>query len=191
MALYDIVLRNRSYRRFFQEEKISREELENMVNLARLSASGQNKQALKFVIVNDPGTCDRVFPSTMWAGYLEDWDGPPVGEQPSAYIIILGDTDVSNSFGVDHGIAAQSILLGAAEKGYGGCMIGSVDRKKLRQDLKIPGQHEILLIIALGKPKEKVLIDEVKNDDIRYWRDNEGVHHVPKRKLGDIIIDLP
>ena len=190
MGLYDIILRNRSYRRFYQDKRIDREELVNLVNLARLSASGQNKQALKFVVVTDPEKCDRVFPSTLWAGYLQNWDGPGKGEQPAAYIIILGDTGISSSFGVDHGIAAQSILLGAAEKGYGGCMIGSIKRKELRRDLKIPGKYEVLLIIALGKPKEKVLIDEVRDDDIKYWRDDQNVHHVPKRSLDDLIVEL-
>lgn len=190
MDLHKLVLKNRSCRRFYQDKKISREELLQIVNLARLSASGSNKQALKFIVVNDPFTCDTVFPSTKWAGYLEDWEGPEKGEQPSAYIIILGDKTISDSFGVDHGVAAQSITLGATEKGYGGCIIASIDRDKLRFDLKIPARYEILLIIALGKPKEKVVIDEVKEGDIKYWRDKEGVHHVPKRNLDDLVIDL-
>lgn len=190
MAIYDIVLKNRSYRRFYQEERIDSDLLLNLVELARLSASGSNKQALKFVLVNDPAKCDIVFPSTEWAGYLENWDGPAMGEQPSAYIIILGDTEISKTFGVDHGIAAQSILLGATEKGFGGCMIASIRRKKLRDDLEIPGRYEILLVIALGKPREKVLIDEVKDGDIKYWRDKNDVHHVPKRSILDIILEL-
>jgi len=190
MGISDIVLQNRSIRRFYQDERIDRELLVDLVNLARLSASGTNKQALKFVIINDPETCDTVFPSTLWAGYLSDWEGPVKGEQPSAYIIILGDKNISSSFGVDHGIAAQSMMLGASEKGYGGCMIGSIKRKELRRDLKIPDIYEILLILALGKPREKVVIDEVKNGDIRYWRDDNEIHHVPKRKLDDLIIDL-
>jgi nitroreductase len=190
MAIYDIVLKNRSYRRFYQEERIEHEVLLNLLELARLSASGSNKQALKFVPVSDPGKCDIVFPSAQWAGYLKNWDGPRKGEQPSAYIIILGDTTISKTFGVDHGIAAQSILLGATEKGYGGCMIASISRKKLRHDLNIPLKYEILLIIALGKPREKVLINEVKDGDIKYWRDNDDVHHVPKRSIRDIIVEL-
>ncbi|HCC69655.1 MAG TPA: nitroreductase [Bacteroidales bacterium] len=185
-----LVLRNRSYRRFYQDERIEREQLVRLVNLARLSASGSNKQALKFVIVNEPDTCDLVFTSTQWAGYLNDWDGPAQGEQPAAYIIILGDKDISESFGVDHGIAAQSIMLGAAEKGLGGCMIGSIRREKLIKDKGIPEKLEILLIVALGKPREKVVIDKVINGDIKYWRDEEDIHHVPKRKLDDLIIDI-
>jgi len=188
--LYNLVFRNRSYRRFYQDQKIDREILAGLVDLARLSASGSNKQALKFVIINEPEKCDIVFPSTLWAGYIKDWDGPDRGEQPSAYIIILGDKDISSSFGVDHGIAAQSIMLGAVEKGMGGCMIASIRREKLRKDMAIPSRYEILLILALGRPKEKVVIDEAINGDIKYWRDKEYVHHVPKRPLDELIINL-
>ncbi|MBS0011191.1 MAG: nitroreductase family protein [Bacteroidales bacterium] len=190
MNIDQLVLQNRSYRRFYQDERIERVRLAGLVNLARLSASGSNKQALKFVIVNEPPVCDKVFPSTVWAGYLKDWDGPEKGEQPSAYIIILGDTQISKSFGVDHGIAAQSILLGASEQGLGGCMIGSIKREQLGDDLKIALRYEILLIVALGKPKEMVVIDEAKDGDIRYWRDEKGVHHVPKRSLEELILEL-
>ena len=190
MGIYELVKKNRSYRRYYQDERTDRGLLAELVELARLSASGSNKQALKFALISEPGKCDKVFESVLWAGFLKDWDGPEKGEQPSSYIIILGDTSVSKSFGVDHGIAAQSILLGAAEKGLGGCMIGSVKRDKLRDDLSIAGQYEILLVIALGKPKEEVVIEKVQNNDTRYWRDEQHVHHVPKRSLDELIIDL-
>lgn len=188
MGLHELVRKNRSYRRFCQDERITDKQLLEMIDLARLSASGMNKQALKFVIINSPGDCERVFPSAIWAGYLEGWDGPQEGERPAAYIIILGDKELGTAFGVDHGIAAQSILLGAVEKGLGGCMIGSIRRKELRKDLNIPERYEILLLIALGKPGEEVVIDELQNNDIKYWRDEKGVHHVPKRSLDDILI---
>jgi nitroreductase len=120
---------------------------------------------------------------------LKEWPGTEAGEKPSAYIIILGDRTISPTFGCDHGIAAQSILLGAAEKGLGGCMINSVKREELQRVLIIPKQCEILLVIAVGKPKEKVVIEPVgAQGDIRYWRDNEGRHYVPKRSLDDIIL---
>ncbi len=124
-----------------------------------------------------------------WAGYLQDWGGPGEGERPSAYIIILGDKTIATSFGCDHGIAAQSILLGAAELGLGGCMIGSARKAELMQSLGIPDKFEILLVIALGKPKESVVIEPLGPEgDIKYWRDAQAVHHVPKRSLDDIIV---
>jgi len=187
--LEELIRKNRSYRRFDQQESVSMETLRAVVNLARLSASGANLQPLKYMLVSDPKTNEIVFPHTRWAGYLEDWDGPAEGERPAAYIIILGDTEISPSFGVDHGIAAQSIMLGAAERGLGGCILGALDREGLRDALSIPERYEILLALALGKPKESVTLEEVgPSGDITYYRDEEGVHHVPKRSLEDLIL---
>lgn len=187
--LKDLVLMNRSYRRFHQEVAIERETLRELVDLARLSASALNLQPLKYILSCDPQTNAKIFPHLGWAGYLKDWPGPSEGERPSGYIIILGDTDISRSFGCDHGIAAQSILLGATEIGLGGCMIATVNRQELSKAIGIPPRYEILLVIALGKPKEKVVIEPVGIDgNIKYWRDSQGVHHVPKRALDEIII---
>jgi nitroreductase len=187
--LRDLILKNRSYRRFHQAATIERETLRELVDLARLSASGSNLQPLKFMLSCDADKNARIFACLGWAAYLKDWPGPVEGERPSAYIVILGDKEISQSFSVNHGIAAQSILLGATEKGLGGCIIGSVDKQRLAQALEIPGRYEVLLVLALGKPKETVVLETVGPEgDIKYWRDSEGVHHVPKRSLDDIII---
>ncbi len=190
MQLKDLVVKNRSFRRFHQETPVESATLEQLVDLARLSASGSNLQPLKYVLVNGPKKNARVFPLLSWAGYLKDWSGPAEGERPSAYIIILGDKNIRPSFGCDHGIAAQSILLGAAESGLGGCIIASVQRKKLRHLMGLPSHYEILLVIALGKPNEHVTLDPVGADgDIKYWRDGDDIHHVPKRALKDILVE--
>ena len=161
-----------------------------LVDLARHSASGNNLQPLKFFLSADPETNATIFPHTRWAGSLKDWDGPEEGERPSAYIVVLGDKDITDSFGVNHGIAAQSILLGATEKGLGGCMIGSVQRVVLHRELGLAENLHILLVIALGKPKETVVIDPLPPDgSITYWRDEKGVHHVPKRSLDELIVN--
>lgn len=187
--LEEIVRKNRSYRRFYQDVNIELETLRKLVDLARLSASGHNMQPLKNVLSCEPKKNALIFPHLGWAAYLKDWAGPTEGERPSAYIIMLGDTEISRSFGCDHGIAAQSILLGATDKGLGGCMIATVKRQELSKVLGLEPRYEILLVIALGKPKETVVIDEVGPDkDVKYWRDNQGVHHVSKRALDDIII---
>jgi nitroreductase len=188
--LRELILKNRSYRRFHQEVAIDTETMRELVDLARLSGSGANLQPLKFMLVSDPKTNAAVFPHLGWAGYLREWPGPVEGERPSAYIVILGDTEVSSSFGVDWGIAAQSIMLGAAEQGLGGCMIGSISRQDLRDTLAISERFKILLVLALGKPKEEVVIDPVGPDgSIKYWRDDQGVHHVPKRSLDELILE--
>ncbi|MGD9030265.1 MAG: nitroreductase family protein [Anaerolineae bacterium] len=187
--LRDVVLNTRSYRRFHQDVAVDLETLEELVDLARLSASGSNLQPLKFILSADPETTARIFPHTRWAGYIKDWPGPVEGERPAAYIIILGDTEISKSFGCDHGIAAQSIMLGATEQGLGGCMLGALDKRGLREALSILERYDILLALALGKPKETVVLEPTGPDgDIRYHRDDEGIHHVPKRPLEELIL---
>lgn len=184
----DLIRANRSYRRFYQDKAVSKETLRELIELARLSPSGANLQPLKYVLSTDPKKNAAIFSTVAWAGYLKDWPGPEEGERPAAYIIVLGDTSVSKSFGCDHGIACQSILLGAVERGLGGCMIGSINRDALREALSIPEQYEILLVLALGVPKETVEVEMPKAGNIRYYRDSDGVHHVPKRSLDEIIL---
>lgn len=191
MTINSLVMRNRSYRRFHQNVSIELETLRHLVNLARLSASGGNHQPLKYLLSCSPEKNEVIFPQLGWAAYLKDWPGPPEGERPSAYIIILGDRKVRESFGCDHGIAAQSILLGATERELGGCIIATIRKVKLSQALNIPDHYEILLVLALGKPKEIIEIEAIGPDgDIKYWRDDQGTHHVPKRSLDEIIVDF-
>lgn len=188
--LVDLVKRNRSYRRFYEEHEIGRETLLQLIDLARLSASGANKQTLRYYLSNDRETNGKIFPELGWAAYLKDWSGPEVGERPSAYIVIVQDEQQKVMGGPAYGIAAQSILLGAVELGLGGCMIANLQRAGLRAALHIPEGLEIVLVIALGKPKECVVIDEIEADgDIKYWRDENQIHHVPKLKLQDIIMN--
>ena len=185
----EFVVKNRTYRRFDQGFVITMETLKELVDLARLSGSAGNKQPLKYALSCDSQKNNNIFEHLAWAGYLKEWPGPAEGERPSAYIIMLGDKEISSSFDFDNGIAAQTILLGAVEKGLGGCMIASIQRSKLRETLNIPERYEILLVIALGKPVETVIIETVKPEgDIKYWRDGEGRHYVPKRALDDIIL---
>ena len=187
--LKDIIKRSRSYRRF-KKVKIKKQFLKELVKLARFSPSSANLQPLKFMLSCDPGKNDLIFPALNWAGYLKKWKGPAESERPAGYIIILGDTRISKKFACDHGIAAQSILLGAAEKGFGGCMAGAIDRKLLRKNLNISARYEILLVVALGKPAEKVILEDVKKSgSIKYYRDKKDSHHVPKRKLEELIIE--
>jgi nitroreductase len=187
--LKDLIRGNRSRRRFEQEHRIEVGTLRDLVDLARLSASASNRQPLKFIISADPEINAKVFSTLAWAGFLTDWSGPAEGERPSAYIVILHDTSLTPSAGCDHGIAAQSMMLGATEKGLGGCIIGSVQRDKLRDMLDIPTELEILLVLALGKPAEEVVIEPMAEQaDFQYWRDENSVHHVPKRSLDELIV---
>lgn len=187
----ELIIKNRSVRRFYEAYHISMETLEELVDLARLSPSAGNLQPLKYILSNSPERNEQIFSCLSWAAYLKDWPGPEKDERPSAYIVILGDRGITQIFHCDHGIAAQSILLGARAAGLAGCIIGSINRPRLREILSLTEQYEILLVIAIGMPREEVGIEEVGPDgDIKYWRDEKGVHHVPKRRLSDIILDI-
>ncbi len=189
--LEDLVRRSRSIRRFDPSRPVSRDTLKKLVALARLCPSGQNRQPLRFVLSADRETNETIFAHLRWAGALADWDGPAPDERPAAYILILHDTRITADAGQDPGITAQTMLLGAVEQGLGGCMIGSIARPALRAALALPDALEIRLCVALGAPAEQVQIDELGPDgDVRYWRDEQGTHHVPKRSLSELIVAL-
>ncbi len=189
--LRDLILKNRSYRRFYQSERIAETQLRDWVDLARNSASARNAQPLKYFLSTGEPLNASIFEFLGWAGYLTDWPGPEEGERPSAYIVMLRDTSIPGNYLCDDGIATQSILLGATEAGFGGCIIHAVNRSKLHELLKLPENLEIVQVLALGKPKETVVLDVIKNGEIKYWRDENQVHHVPKRTLDEIIVKIP
>ncbi len=169
--------------------RVSRETLVELIDLARHSASAMNRQPLKYLISCDPQTNARIFSTLKFAAALKNWPGPAEGERPSAYIVVLGDTKIASGFGCDHGIASQNIMLGARDRGLGGCIIASINHSMLRKLLDIPVQYEILLVLALGKPAETVVIEPMPSDgNVNYWRDEQSVHHVPKRSLDEIIL---
>jgi len=188
--LADLIRKNRSYRRFHQSEQVAPETLTELIDLARLTASGANVQPLKYATSADAEVNARIFPHLKWAGYLTDWAGPAEGERPAAYVVLLWDTRVRPvQASYDPGIAAQTIMLGAAERGLGGCIIASIGKRELSAVLDLDPRFEILLVLALGKPAETVVIEEMgEGGDCKYWRDERQVHHVPKRRLEDIIV---
>ncbi|MDH4320572.1 MAG: nitroreductase family protein [Desulfobulbaceae bacterium] len=189
MNLAQLVHATRSCRRFREDEPVSSETLHRLIDLARLSGSAKNLQPLKYLVACTPEKNAAIFPHLGWAGYLPEWPGPAAGERPAAYIVCLLDTEIAAEAACDLGIASQNILLGATEIGLAGCRIASISGK-LHQAINLPDQLQILLVIALGRPREEVCIEEAgTNDDIRYWRTPDRVHHVPKRRLADIIIE--
>ena len=192
--LKDLILKNRSTRRYYQEVAVSRETLMELIDLARLSASGGNRQLLKYYLSCEPEKNNIIFTYIGLRGSPTEpsFGNPPEGERPSAYIIILNDTGLGphGVMKVDHAIAAQSILLGATEKGLGGCIVGRIKRKELQKALNLPERYEILLVVTIGKPKETFVIEVLEPNTKKYsgWWDAQGVRHVPKRRLEDIIV---
>lgn len=185
----DLVTQARSIRRFDGAKEITPEQLRELADYGRLSPSGANRQPLKYILVCSGEMNEKIYENVAWAGYLKDWDGPVSEERPTGYILMLRDNSINKAMTMDEGIAAQSIFLGAAQMGLGGCFIGSFKKEPLKNLLGIGEEFDIALVIALGYPKEEVVLEEINdNGDVKYWRDDNQVHHVPKRTLEQVIV---
>ncbi len=188
----ELVFKNRSYRGFNEDRKICKEELVELVELARLCPSTMNIQALKYKLVYTESEVLKIRPELGWAKGLSHLNIPHEGKQPTGFIIICLDENISTGavkMFRDVGIVAQTMLLGAVEKGLGGCMIGSFTPSKITKTLGLEDNLKPMLIVAFGVPAEEVVVVEVENgESITYYRDDHDVHYVPKRKIEDIII---
>lgn len=189
MDFKGLVAKNRSYRRFDESRRVASEDLRDLVELARMTPSARNLQPLRFLLVTEADKCSEVFSTLGWAGYLPKWPGPAEGERPTGYVVICLDEKLTGDDMGDLGIVAQTMMLGAVDKGYGGCMLGNVNKDRLSAMLDISANMKIMLVLALGVPAENVTIKELPEDgSIKYWRDNNENHYVPKRATEDLIV---
>ena len=187
-----LIAATRTVRRFQEDRSVSRNTLLELVDLARMGGSARNGQPLKYQIITENSLRAALFPLLGWAGYLPDWKGPAPGERPPAYVLCLLERKwlkgPESEAHFDLGIASQNLLLGAAALGIFGCRIGSFS-SKIHDVVDLDPGCKVLLVLALGYPAEQVVLEEVGADgDVRYWRDTEQVHHVPKRRLADILV---
>lgn len=194
MKIRDLIRKTRTVRRYREKRLIDETQIRELVELARIGGSARNGQSLKYMIITEPKLRERIFPLLKWAGYLRDWPGPAPGERPTAYIVCLLDRKLckgpEREAHFDLGIATQNLLLGACEKGIYGCRIAAFSRD-ISKVLYLDSRFKVLLVVALGYPGEHVVLEPMtENGDIRYWRDEKGVHHVPKRSLDDIILPV-
>ena len=186
MTFYETIIKRRSIRRF-KDMPVPYIILKKCVNAARLAPSAANLQPLVYIVVDEQHLLDIVFGTLKWANYISPSGNPPPGERPRAYIVVLNNSNVrADGFEYDVGLAVGSILLVALEEGLGTCCIGSIDRAKLMEILRVPDHYTIALVVALGYPNERPIAEEFAGS-IKYWQDENNVRHVPKRKLRDIL----
>lgn len=186
-----LIEKTRNYHYFVESEKVTEEVLRELVDFARLapSTSNMNMQPLRFLISCEEERNQQIFDTLSWQGYLRGWGGPIKGVKPTGYIVVLGDKTICSSYVADQGIAAQSVLLGATKMGLGGCIAAKVQRRKLRESLDLPTRYEILLVIAIGKPGEEVILEAQEPGGDGYgWHDEQGNYHLPKRSLESVIL---
>ena len=180
MEVKEAIVKRRSIRKF-TDKPVEQSDLDDLVESARMAPTGSNMQPLEFVTVRE--NLEEFFSATKWAGFI-DWN-PRKEEMPRGYIVILSNKDIRKEPLTDVGIAGGYIALAAEEKGLASCLLGALDRVKIREMLLIPDSHDIELVVALGYPGQESFTEDVK-EDIKYWMDEQGNMHVPKRKLEDI-----
>ena len=191
MDFLELVKKTRTYRRFDEKKKVTAEQLKTLVTYASFTPSGANKMPLKYIISTSDKTNEAIFACLGWAAYLSDWEGPEAGEKPTGYIVMLRDTEISKATATDEGIQAEAIMLGASDMGLGGCIMGNVKRAELAKALGIKERYEIALVLALGYPTEKVVIEKMGEDgDIKYYHDENNVNHVPKRSVDELLLEV-
>lgn len=186
MKLYDLIISRRTIREF-QNRSITIATLKRIANAGRLAPQAANRQPLEFVIVDDFDVCRRIFPLIRLAGYLK-WQ-PSAERQPRAYIAVIVNEKLQKPAWVpyDVALASENMCLAAWGNGIGSCLIGAFDKGKTEALLKLPNGYKLALLIALGYPAHKSVVEEMKDCSIEYWRDEDGTFHVPKRPLNKIV----
>ena len=188
--LHKLVLGSRSKRSFMPDKGIPYDILKGLCDTARNCPAAMNMQPLKYKIVQDDEEIAALLGITRWATALEK-KFPPENHTPTAFIVICHDKDIVEEkpiFMIDVGIVAQTMMLAAHEKGYGGCIIGSAGSDVIKETLSLPENLVPKLILGLGVPDEQVVLTEATDGQVKYYRDSNDIHYVPKRPLDEIII---
>ena len=189
MDIEEAIYNRRTIRRF-KQEPVPIEILKKLIDFARVAPMGSNIQSIEYIIVSDSSMREKLFPLVQWAGFLPEKDQhPEVGRRPMVYIIVLGNTDIKENPRLDAGAAIENILLAAVKFGLGSCWMGSVNREKAAVLFNLPKNYEIISVISLGYPDEKSSI-ELFEGSFKYWKDEDGIMHVPKRQLNDVIFKI-
>ncbi len=186
MKVYEAIMNRRTIRKF-EQKPIEHDALVKLVDCARMAAYAANMQPLKFKIVDDKESLNKIFPYTKWAAMLKDGT-PSEDERPVAYIALLGDTSIKKSFECDAGAAATTIMLAAYEMGIASCQLGAINRDGIKKALDIDDKYELPYIIALGYPSQKSKAVEAKDGSIKYFMDENNVLNIPKRPLDEVLI---
>lgn len=190
MNVHEAIMKRRTIRKFTQEP-VGRDKLTSLIDCARVAAYGANSQPLKFAVIDDKATLDKVFPKIKWAAYLPD-GAPKESERPTAYIAVLGDKSIkaSNTFETEAGAAVTTMMLEAVEMGLGSCWLGAIQREEIAKILGLTEQLSLVYLLALGYPAQESRAVDMVNGDVKYYLDDAAVMNVPKRSLEEIIVEL-
>ena len=182
----ELIKKRRTVRQFKPEE-IPDRVLLKLAEVGRLAPSAANLQPLEFVLVKEPEIRRKIFHCLRWAAYISPAGDPRPGHEPMAYVVILVNSEIrEKGYEYDVGAAAENIILAALAQGLGSCWLISVDRETLRGILGVPDKYRLDSVIALGYPDESPVVEDF-SDSVRYFKDEYGTLHVPKRKMESVV----
>ena len=184
----ELLLRNRSYRGYNKSFVVSEDMLRRIVAVCSRIPSARNQQALRFRLVTKGDESDIVLKNLKMGASLPQLHLPLPGTEPEAFIVVCSTKEEDSMVDIDLGIALQSMLLKAVEMGLGGLIIGAFNRVAIQEGLQMP--YRPLMLLAIGKPSEKIELVSIHNGESQtYYRDERGVHYVPKIKSDELIIN--
>ena len=185
-TLDTLLARNRSYRGYDKKVVVGMSTLEKIVAVTTKIPSARNQQVLRFKLVTRDSGADKVLAHIKMGGALPELNLPFEGTEPEAFILICSSVPESKLVDIDLGIAAQSMLLKAADLGLNGLMIGAFNKAEITRLFALP--YEPLLILAIGKGAETIRLTEIREGESHHYYRENGVHYVPKVALADLLL---
>ncbi len=185
-SLEQLLRKNRSCRGYDRSFVVRADQLRRLIAVNTLTPSARNQQVLRFRPVTAE-EAHKVLPHIRLGGALPELHLPFAGTEPEAFIIVCSTVEPDAYVYMDLGIAAQSMLLQATEIGLNGLCIGAFDREAIRRELGLALQP--LLVIAVGRSCERIELEAIDaSESHAYYRDAEGVHHVPKLRPEELLL---
>lgn len=184
-SLLKLLQRNRSHRAYDVSFQVREDQLRRIIGVNRYTPSARNQQVLRFrMVLSDEA--EKVLPHIRLGAALPELNLPQKGSEPRAFIIICSIAEESRFVDIDLGIAAQSMLLQATEIGLNGICIAAFDKQRIKEQFNLP--YEPLMILAIGRGKDNIVLTEIKaNESHNYYR-KDGIHYVPKLSFEELII---
>ncbi|WP_072680941.1 nitroreductase family protein [Arcobacter sp. LA11] len=185
--LKTLIQDSRTTRRFKKDAIVNFEDLKEILDLARITSSAKNMQPIKYILVTNKDSVERLTQTAKWAAHLKDWEQKE-DEKPSAFILMLNDQMIDGFPMFDAGASFTAISLAAKAKGLATCPMASIDKELCKELFVIPDCYDVMIGIAVGVGAENIKLVDTKKLDTNYYRLEDETHCVPKRTLEQIIV---
>jgi nitroreductase len=146
MDVFEAIQERKSIRAY-RDKPIPRETIERLLEAGRLAPSAGNSEPWHFITVTHVEK-RKTLSKGLYAKFIT---------QAPLAIVVCGDKKASADwYAVDASLAVENMVLSAVGEGLGTCIVGSFTEADVKALLKIPERFEVIVIIAVGYPREKL-----------------------------------